>query len=72
VRYRNIERARFSKQRNERALLLFKTYIYNFYKKKKIFDMLSGWAACVLISIIKLRLGFHKNHAGQGRLCFVA
>ena len=30
VRYRDIESARFSKQRNERALLLFKTYTYNF------------------------------------------
>ena len=26
-----------------------------------MFDMLSGWAACVLISVIKLPLGFHKK-----------
>ena len=29
-------------------------------------------SARVLILIRKLRLGFHKNHAGQGRLSFVA
>lgn len=54
VYYRNTERARFSKQRNERVLLLFKTYIYIFLKV--IFDIFSGCAASIFISIIKLRL----------------
>ena len=50
------------------ALFYYLRHMFTIFKRKKNCDMLSGWVACVLISIIKLRLGFHKNHAGQGRL----